>query len=64
LAEAGVPVPVHVRRKIASHGTLTTTPRHPHPDRQSIRTAGEALALHLTGEMVPKWSPDEHHMIA
>ena len=33
LADAGVPV--HVLRKIAGHGSLTTTQRYLHPDRQS-----------------------------
>ena len=36
MADAGVPV--HVLRKIAGHGSLTTTQRYLHPDR----------AVHLT----------------
>ncbi len=46
MADAGVPV--HVLRKIAGHGSLTTTQRYLHPDMQSITDAGEALSLHLT----------------
>ena len=52
MADAGVPV--HVLRKIAGHGSLTTTQRHLHPDDQSIVAAGIALSAHLTA----KWSPD------
>ncbi|MGC1213470.1 MAG: site-specific integrase, partial [Micromonospora sp.] len=51
LADAGVPV--HVLRKIAGHGSLMTTQRYLHPDRQSIRAAGEALSSHLTGLRSP-----------
>ena len=32
MADAGVPL--HSLRKIAAHGTLTTTQRYLHPDRQ------------------------------
>jgi integrase len=46
MADAGVPV--HVLRKIAGHGSLTTTQRYLHPDRQSIEDAGMALSAHLT----------------
>jgi integrase len=45
LADAGVPV--HVLRKIAGHGSLTTTQRYLHPDQQSIKDAGTALSAHL-----------------
>jgi integrase len=45
MADAGVPV--HVLRKIAGHGSLTTTQRYLHPDAQSITAAGEALSAHL-----------------
>ncbi len=51
MADAGVPV--HVLRKIAGHGSLMTTQRYLHPDRQSIRAAGEALSSHLTGLRSP-----------
>jgi len=51
MADAGVPV--HVLRKIAGHRSLTTTQRYLHPNRQSIRDAGEALTLHLTGMRSP-----------
>ena len=46
MADAGVPV--HVLRKIAGHGSLTTTQRYLHPDRQSIDAAGVALSAHLS----------------
>ncbi|WP_344440620.1 hypothetical protein [Kitasatospora nipponensis] len=42
-------VPLHVLRKIAGHGSLTTTQRYLHPDRRSIEQAGEALSAHLSG---------------
>src|SRR5256714_11258073 len=45
MADAGVPV--HVLRKIAGHGSLTTTQRYLHPDRQSITDAGTLLSAHL-----------------
>ena len=45
MADAGVPV--HVLRKIAGHGSLTTTQRYLHPDMQSIADAGLALSAHL-----------------
>jgi integrase len=45
MADAGVPV--RVLRKIAGHGSLTTTQRYLHPDRQSIEDAGTALSVHL-----------------
>jgi integrase len=45
LADAGVPV--HVLRKIAGHGSLTTTQRYLHPDDQSVQDAGESLTAYL-----------------
>jgi integrase len=45
MADAGVPV--HVLRKIAGHGSLTTTQRYLHPNMQSIADAGHALSAHL-----------------
>ncbi len=45
LADAGVPV--HVLRKIAGHGSLTTTQRYLHPGQRSIEDAGTALSRHL-----------------
>ncbi|MFI6484737.1 tyrosine-type recombinase/integrase [Nonomuraea sp. NPDC050663] len=47
MADAGVPL--HVLRKIAGHGSLTTTQRYLHPDRDAIAAAGTALSAHLTG---------------
>jgi integrase len=49
MADAGVPL--HSLRKIAGHGTLTTTQHYLHPDRQSLTNAGELLSRHL-------WSPN------
>ncbi|GAA0902350.1 hypothetical protein GCM10009557_78350 [Virgisporangium ochraceum] len=51
LADAGVPV--HVLRKIAGHGSLSTTQRYLHPDRRSIEAAGEALSRHLSVRRSP-----------
>jgi hypothetical protein len=41
-------VPVHVLRKIAGHGSLTTTQRCIHPDQQAITDAGVALSAYLS----------------
>ncbi|MGN9767468.1 tyrosine-type recombinase/integrase [Micromonospora sp. SD12] len=51
MADAGVPV--HVLRKIAGHGSLSTTQRYLHPDRQSITDAGTALSAHLKARRSP-----------
>jgi integrase len=51
LADAGVPV--HVLRKIAGHGSLSTTQRYLHPDAASIAAAGEALSVHLSAQRSP-----------
>jgi integrase len=51
MADAGVPV--HVLRKIAGHGSLTTTQRYLHPDARSIADAGEALSAHLVARRSP-----------
>jgi integrase len=55
LADAGV-LP-HVLRKIAGHGSLTTTQRYLHPDQHSINEAGNALNAHLRAPTVPRCSP-------
>ncbi|MGH3322593.1 MAG: tyrosine-type recombinase/integrase, partial [Streptosporangiaceae bacterium] len=47
---ADADIPVHVLRKIAGHGALTTTQRYLHPDQHSITAAGEALSAHLTAK--------------
>ncbi|MEV0727032.1 site-specific integrase [Micromonospora purpureochromogenes] len=51
MADAGVPV--YVLRKIAGHGSLTTTQRYLHPDHQSITDAGTALSAHLKARRSP-----------
>lgn len=45
MADAGVPV--HVLRKIAGHGSLTTRQRYLHPDQRAIDHAGTALSAYL-----------------
>lgn len=45
MADAGVPV--HHLRKIAGHGSLSTTQRYLHPDHASIIDAGELLSNYL-----------------
>ena len=45
MADAGVPI--HHLRKIAGHGSLTTTQRYLHPDRDSISNAAVLLSRHL-----------------
>ncbi|WP_156757423.1 tyrosine-type recombinase/integrase [Actinokineospora pegani] len=52
MADAGVPV--HVLQKIAGHGSITTTQRYLHPDRQSIDDAGTMLSAHLHAPRGPK----------
>jgi integrase len=52
MADAGVPV--HVLRMIAGHGSLSTTQRYLHPDRQKIQAVGDSLHRFLT----EPWSPD------
>jgi integrase len=47
MADAGVPV--HHLRKIAGHGSLTTTQRYLHPNHDSITGAGELLSNYLHG---------------
>jgi Phage integrase family len=51
MADAGVPV--HVLRKIAGHGSLTTTQRYLHPDAASIAAAGDSLTAFLSGHRSP-----------
>lgn len=50
-ADAGV-LP-HQLQKIAGHGSLATTQRYLHPDRQSITAAGVLLSRHL-GTSAPR----------
>ncbi len=49
MADAGVPL--HSLRKIAGHGSITTTQRYLHPDRQSVADAGELLSQHLLSKV-------------
>lgn len=51
MADAGVPL--HSLRKIAGHGSITTTQRYLHPDRQSVADAGELLTRHLSSRSEP-----------
>ncbi|MGH3867724.1 MAG: tyrosine-type recombinase/integrase [Pseudonocardiaceae bacterium] len=51
MADAGVPV--HVLRKIAGHGSLTTIQRYLHPDATSIAAAGDSLTAFLTAGRSP-----------
>jgi hypothetical protein len=51
MADAGVPV--HVLRKIAGHGSLTTTQRYLHPDATSIAAAGDSLTAFLNARRSP-----------
>ncbi|MFF7403040.1 tyrosine-type recombinase/integrase [Streptomyces murinus] len=55
LADAGVPI--HVLRKIAGHGSLTTTQRYLHPDTHKITAAGAALTAHLSVLRAPRSLP-------
>ncbi|GAA3084270.1 hypothetical protein GCM10017562_62490 [Streptomyces roseofulvus] len=54
-ADAGVQV--HVLRKIAGHGSLTTTQLYLHPDVHKITAAGAALSAHLTALRAPRSLP-------
>jgi integrase len=66
MADAGVPL--HVLRLIAGHGSLSTTQRYLHPDKQAIGAAGAALSSHLSPrkeadagpKVVPKEAPRRH----
>ncbi|MEV7504820.1 tyrosine-type recombinase/integrase [Streptomyces sp. NPDC093018] len=55
LTDAGVPL--HVLRKIAGHGSLTTTQRYLHPDTHKITAAGAALTAHLSVLRAPRSLP-------
>ncbi|MFD6180940.1 tyrosine-type recombinase/integrase [Streptomyces goshikiensis] len=54
-ADAGVPL--HILRKIAGHGSLTTTQRYLHPDAGQITAAGAALSAHLMVLRAPRSLP-------
>ncbi|MGI5131000.1 tyrosine-type recombinase/integrase [Pseudonocardia sp. CA-107938] len=51
MADAGVPV--HVLRKIAGHGNITTTQRYLHPDAAAIAAAGDSLTTYLNAPRIP-----------
>ncbi|MEU2875044.1 tyrosine-type recombinase/integrase [Streptomyces sp. NPDC014748] len=55
LADAGVPL--HILRRIAGHGSLTTTQRYLHPDTHKITAAGSALSAHLSVLRAPRTLP-------
>ncbi|MER7969726.1 site-specific integrase [Streptomyces sp. NPDC096080] len=55
LADAGVPL--HILRRIAGHGSLTTTQRYLHPDTHKITAAGTALSAHLSVLRAPRTLP-------
>ncbi|WP_369221455.1 tyrosine-type recombinase/integrase [Streptomyces sp. R39] len=55
-ADAGVQV--HVLRRTAGHGSLTTTQRYPHPDVHKITAAGAALSAHLGVLRAPRSLPE------
>ncbi|MFF7361931.1 tyrosine-type recombinase/integrase [Streptomyces sp. NPDC008125] len=54
-ADAGVHV--HVLRRIAGHGSLTTTQRYLHPDVHKITAAGAALSAHFNVLRAPRSLP-------
>jgi Phage integrase family len=55
MADAGVPV--HVLRKIAGHGSLTTTQRYLQPEPAVDRRGRDRAERASVGPSVPKWSP-------
>lgn len=54
-ADAGVQV--HVLRRIAGHGSLTTTQRYLHPDLHKITAAGAALSAYFSVLRAPRSLP-------
>jgi integrase len=52
MADAGVPV--HHLQRIAGHGSLTTTQRYLHPNKQAITGAGDLLSQHLRSPQGPR----------
>lgn len=57
-ADAGVQI--HILRRIAGHGSLTTTQRYLHPDIHKISAAGTALTAHLGALRAPRTLPSPH----
>lgn len=54
-ADAGIHV--HVLRRIAGHGSLTTTQRYQHPDVHKITAAGAVLSAHFSVLRAPRSLP-------
>ncbi|MEU2619656.1 tyrosine-type recombinase/integrase [Streptomyces sp. NPDC007157] len=54
---ADASVQVHVPRRTAGHGSLTTTQRSLHPDLHKITAAGAALSAHLSVLRAPRSLP-------
>ncbi|MDJ0465699.1 hypothetical protein [Streptomyces sp. H27-C3] len=50
-------VQVHVLRKIAGHGSLTTTQKYLHPDVHKITAAGATLSAHVSALRAPRSLP-------
>lgn len=48
---------MHVLRRIAGHGSLTTTQRRLHPDVHKITAADAALCAHLSVLRAPRSLP-------
>ncbi|WLQ37579.1 hypothetical protein P8A18_30910 [Streptomyces castrisilvae] len=48
---------VPVLRRIAGHGSLTTTQRYLHPDVRKITAAGAALSAHFGALRAPRSLP-------
>ena len=61
MADAGVPV--HVLRKIAGHGSLSTTQRYLHPDQRSYEEAGSALSAHLATRAGTRYAGRRLHVV-
>lgn len=48
---------MHILRKIAGHGSLTTAQRYLHPDVHKITAVGAALSAHLSVLRAPRSLP-------
>ncbi|MFI1573034.1 tyrosine-type recombinase/integrase [Streptomyces anulatus] len=54
---ADAEVPVHVLRRVAGHGSLSTTQRCLHPGVRKITAAGAALSAHFSALRAPRSLP-------